>query len=179
MTTFPIHTAGTAPAAARESLAYLTGTLGAVPNLAATMASSPPLVNTLVAALRQFGAGTFTAAERQTLLLTNAVTNRCAWAVAFHSTQALAAGVDPADVAAIRSGQPPADPRAAALSALTRSLIERRGRLSPADWAGFTAAEVLEVLTGVGLSSMTNLAGNLAEPPLDESIRAQAWDGGY
>src|SRR5262245_13594535 len=122
MTSYPIHTAESAPEGARSALQGLQQALGLVPNLAAVMANSPPLVNTFVAAFGQFANGSFTAAERQTLLLSNAVANTCPWAVAFHSTIALREGVESADVEAIRRRGLPADPRLAALSTFTRQL---------------------------------------------------------
>src|SRR5262245_7680896 len=100
METYPIHTVESAPAGAKPALQALQGAFGRVPNLAATMANSPPLVNAFVAASGQFAAGSFTGGERQVLLLANAVANACAWAVAFHSTLALKEGVAPADVEA-------------------------------------------------------------------------------
>ena len=184
MTTYPIHTTDTAPDGAKQALRGLQEAVGMVPNLAATMANCPSLINTFVAGSGQFQGGSLTGGERQTLLLTNAVTNRCSWAVAFHSTLALKEGVEPADVEAIRNGRAPAAPRLAALWALTRELIDKRGHLGDGDLKAFTAAgfddvHVLEVITGAALSAMANYTGNVAGPPLDEPFRAQAWSGEY
>jgi AhpD family alkylhydroperoxidase len=184
MTGYPIHTTDSAPEDAKQALASLEQAFGLVPNLAATMANSPPLVNSFVAAFGQFAGGTFTGGERQTLLLTNAVANSCAWAVAFHSTLALKEGVDAADVDAVRRGQVPADSRLAALSTLTRNLIDKRGHLDPGDVKAFSAAgfdnnQLLEVITGVAISAMANYAGNVAQPPVEEPFQAQAWRDGY
>jgi uncharacterized peroxidase-related enzyme len=183
MNPYPIHTIDSAPEGAKPALEGLRQALGLVPNLAATMASSPALVNSFVAAFGQFAAAGFTGGERQVLLLTNAVTNRCSWAVAFHSTIALREGVDPADVEAIRRRRPPADPRSAALSALTRRLAERRGHLDEGDVkafiaAGFDDVQVLDVIAGLAVSTMANYAGNVARPPLEQPFQAQAWDDG-
>ncbi|HKE50500.1 MAG TPA: carboxymuconolactone decarboxylase family protein [Actinomycetes bacterium] len=184
MTTYPIHTTETAPEGARQALRGLQEVVGMVPNLAATMANCPPLINAFVAASGQFQTGSLTDAERQVLLLTNAVANRCAWAVAFHSTLAIQEGVDPADVEAIRRGQAPAAPRLEALSALARTIIDKRGHLEDADVKAFTAegfddVHVLEVITGTAISAMANYAGNVAQPPLDAPFRAQAWSSEY
>lgn len=180
MTTYPLHTADSAPDAAKPALQGLQQAFGMIPNLAATMANSPPLVSSFVAAFGNFAGGTFTGSERQILLLSNAVANSCAWAVAFHSTMALKEGVDPREVAAVRDGRLPEDSRLAALSTLTRTLIDRRGHLESADVKAFTAAgfdenQVLEVITGVAISAMANYAGNVADPPLEEPFQAQAW----
>jgi alkylhydroperoxidase family enzyme len=182
MHTFPIHTIETAPDGSKSALQGLRQGLGLIPNLAATMANSPPLVNSFVAAFGQFAGGTFSGRERQILLLSNAVANTSAWAVAFHSTMALKEGVDPHDVDAVRDGRLPSDPRLAALSALTRALIERRGHLDATDAKAFTAAgfddhQLLEVITGLAISTMANYAGNVARPALEELFQAQAWTG--
>lgn len=155
-----------------------------IPNLAATMASSPPLLNSFVAASGQFAGGTFTGGERQVLLLSNAVANRCEWAVAFHSTTALNEGVEPAVVEAARQRRLPTDSRLAALSALTRALIDKRGHLDEADAKAFTSAgfdddQLLEVITGVAISAMANYAGNVARPPLEAPFRPNAWEAGH
>jgi AhpD family alkylhydroperoxidase len=184
MQSYQIHTVDSAPEGSKQALAGLQQAFGLVPNLAATMASSGPLINSFVAVFGQFAAGTFTGGERQVLLLTNAVTNTCAWAVAFHSTAALGEGVDPAAVEAVRHGELPAEPRLAALSALTRTLIEKRGHLDETDvkaftTAGFAAEQLLEVIAGLAISTMANYTGNVAPPPLDAPFQAQAWDGAY
>jgi AhpD family alkylhydroperoxidase len=155
--------------------------VGLVPNLAATMAESPTLVNGFVGAFGNFHSGTFTGAEKQTLLLTNAVVNRCAWAVAFHSTMALKEGVAPTDVQAIRAGRLPDHKKLAALSRYTRALIEQRGHVSDSELqtlegAGYTSAQAFEVIAGLAISIMANYAGNIATPPLEAPFVAQAWN---
>jgi alkylhydroperoxidase family enzyme len=180
MTTFPIHTIESAPEGSKSALRGLYQAFGMIPNLAATMANSPALVSSFVAAFGQFSGGTFSAGERQVLLLTNAVTNSSPWAVAFHSTMALKEGVDPRDVDAVRRRTRPHDPRLAALSTLTRTLIEKRGHLDDLDIKAFTTAgfgrdQVLEVITGLAISTMASHTGNITAPPLEEPFRAQAW----
>jgi len=180
MSTYPIHTIESAPEGAKQSLEFLQKAFGMVPNLAATMAGSPSLVNAFVAAQGQFGGESFTGGERQVLLLTNAVTNKCSWAVAFHSAMALKQGVATAEVEAIRERRLPSDRRLSALSATTRTLIDKRGHLDEGDTnafiaAGFDKAQLLEVITGVAISTMANYAGNIAQPPLEQPFQAHAW----
>src|SRR5262245_66052568 len=103
-TSYPVHTLTTAPEKSKPALDGLQKTFGLIPNLAATMATSPTLVNGFVGALVNFLGGTFDGGERQVVLLTNAVVNRCAWAVAFHSAAALKEGVAADDVTAMREG---------------------------------------------------------------------------
>jgi AhpD family alkylhydroperoxidase len=181
MTNYPIHTIDTAPDYAKQPLVLLQEAFGFIPSVAAAMANSAPLMSSFFSAFGHFrGEGTFTPAERQVLLLSNAVANNCAWAVAFHTLEALADGVPPAEVDAIRQRRPPADPRFAALSALTRALIIQRGNLDEGDTAAFLAAgfdrnQVLEVVTGVAISTMTNYAATVAALPLEDPLHAYAW----
>jgi AhpD family alkylhydroperoxidase len=182
MTNYPIYTIQTAPEKSRPALEGLMKSFGLVPNLAATMAGSPVLINSFVGVFSQFLGASFSAAQRQLLLLTNAVENRCAWAVAFHSTVALKEGAGAEDVRAIREGRAPREPAAAALWGLSRALIEKRGHLTADDLgaftaAGFTPAQVLEVIAGLTISVMANYAGNITKPRLEEPFQAQAWGG--
>ena len=69
----------------------------------------------------------------------------------------------------------------AALSALTRALIVQRGHLDEADTVAFLAAgfdrnQILEVITGLAVSTMTNYAATVADLPLEDRLRAHAWD---
>ena len=111
MSIFEVQTIDRAPEGSRAPLEKLQQAFGMVPNVAGVIANSPVLANIFVPLFEGVHSGTFTEAEIQTLLLTNAVTNSCAWAVAFHSYLALKAGLDPADVQAIRERRAPREPR--------------------------------------------------------------------
>jgi AhpD family alkylhydroperoxidase len=180
MHSFPVHTLHDAPEPSRAALAALNDAFGRLPNVAAAMAGAPVLLNSLVALFRQVHAGSFTEPEIQAVLLTNAVANACPWAVAFHTALALDAGLDAADVDAIRSGRAPRAARPRALSNLARTLIARRGALADADVAtfiaaGFTDAELLEAITVVAASTLTNYTANVTHPPLEADFLPYAW----
>ena len=126
--------------------------------------------------------GNFTEPQIQAVLLTDAVTNACAWAVALHTALGLKAGLDPADVDAMRAGRSPSDSKLGALSTLARTLIEKRGRLDDQDIgqflaAGFSEALLLEAITIVAASTITNYTGNVTNPPLDAQLLQYAWHG--
>ncbi|WP_028218632.1 carboxymuconolactone decarboxylase family protein [Paraburkholderia oxyphila] len=180
MANFPIYTLETAPEGSKPALEGLAEAFGMVPNIAGAIAGSPKLINGLVGVFQQAHGGSFTEAQVQTLLLTNAVTNGCTWAVAFHSFLALKEGLSEADVQAIRARRLPDDQKLAALSHLARTLIDKRGRLDDQDIASFTAAGfdqalVLDVILVVAASTMTNYAGSVANPPLEEAFQPYAW----
>src|SRR5271169_852676 len=137
MTSFPVNTIDSAPERSKPALQQLRSAFGMLPNIAGAMSTSPVLINSLVGLFQNVHGGSFTEAQIQTLLLTNAVTNACAWAVAFHTALALKAGLDPADVEAIRAGRSPRDNQLGALSTLARTLIEKRGRIDDQDRGRF------------------------------------------
>ena len=53
MQSFPVLTVGTAPAKSRPALQALQGAFGMIPNVAGTMATSPVLIDSLVAPVRE------------------------------------------------------------------------------------------------------------------------------
>jgi AhpD family alkylhydroperoxidase len=180
MSIFEVQTLDRAAEGSRAPLAKLQQVFGMVPNVAGVIANSPVLANIFVPLFAGVHGGTFSEAEIQTLLLTNAVTNSCAWAVAFHTHLALQAGLAPADVQAIRERRAPREPRYAALSIYARSLIETRGHVGDAAVAallsaGFQADQALEVLAVSAASTITNYSLNIAEPPLEPKFQKHAW----
>jgi alkylhydroperoxidase family enzyme len=180
MSIFEIQTIDQAPAGSRAPLERLEQVFGMIPNVAGVIANSPVLANIFVPLFEGVHSGTFTEPEIQTLLLTNEVTNSCAWAVAFHSYLALKAGLTPADVQAIRERRAPRDSRHAALSSYARALIEKRGHVGDAAVtallsAGFRPDQALEALAVSAASTITNYTLNLAEPPLEPMFQAHAW----
>jgi AhpD family alkylhydroperoxidase len=180
MHTFPVHTLDSAPEQSKPSLQALQGAFGMIPNIAGAMSTSPVLIGGLVALFQKVHGGSFSEQQIQVLLLTNAVTNACAWAVAFHTALALKEGVDAADVEAIRKRQAPRDPKNLALSTLARTLIEKRGRLGDQDvsqflHAGFDEARLLEAITVVAASTITNYTGNVTNPPVEAAFAKYTW----
>lgn len=180
MQRFPIHTFDSAPEASKATLREVQARFGMVPNLAAAMATSPVLIEGFIGIFDKVHGGSFSEPEIQTVLLTDAVTNASSWAVALHSALGLQAGLDPADVEAMRAGRSPSDKKLGAFSTLARTLIEKRGRLDEQDIEGFLAAGfgkdlLLEVITIVAASTITNYTGSVTNPPLEEGLQAYAW----
>jgi alkylhydroperoxidase family enzyme len=180
MASFPVNTIDSAPEASKPALRQLQSTFGMLPNLIGAMSTSPVLINSLVGLFQHVHGGSFTEAQVQVLLLTDAVTNASAWAVAFHTALALQQGIDPADVQAIREGRLPKDSKLAALSALAKALIEKRGHLDDQDIdrflaAGFGKDHALEVIAAVAASTITNYTGSITRPPLDAPFQPHAW----
>jgi alkylhydroperoxidase family enzyme len=182
MTDFPVLTMESAPERSKPALRQLQAAFGMIPNIVGAMATSPVLINSLVGLFGNVHGGSFTEAQVQTVLLTDAVTNASAWAVAFHTALALKQGIDPADVQAVRERRLPKDSKLAALSALAKTMIEKRGRLDDQDVdrfiaTGFGKDHALEVVAIVAASTITNYTGSITKTPLEAQFQAHAWHG--
>jgi alkylhydroperoxidase family enzyme len=180
MTTFPVNTIESAPEGSKPAMQQLQSAFGMIPNLIGGMSTSPVLINSLVGLFGKVHGGSFTEAQVQIVLLTDAVTNASSWAVAFHTTLALKEGIAPADVQAIREGRLPKDSKFAALSALAKTMIEKRGRLDDQDVerflaAGFGKDHLLEVIAAVAASTITNYTGSITKPPVEAPFQAHTW----
>src|SRR5580692_6536175 len=182
MPNYPVQTIASAPEGSKSALEQLKKAFGVVPNIVGAIANSPKLINSLVGLFGQVHSPGLTEAENQIVLLTDAVANSSAYAVAFHTALALQQGISSEETSAIRERRLPADKRFAALSNLARTLIERRGHLSDQELdsfiaAGFTREHVLEVIAPVAASTITNYAGTIANPPLEDPFSHYAWQG--
>jgi uncharacterized peroxidase-related enzyme len=182
MLTYPIHTIASAPEKSKPVLEQLQQAFGVIPNLAAAISNSPKLVTAFAAVFKEVHSSSLTEQEIQIVLLTDAVANSCAYAVAFHTALARKEGVRSEETDAIRARLVPGDRRFAALSTLAKTLIEKRGHMRERELdafiaAGFTAEQILEVIAIVAASTISNYAGTIANPPLEVQFQQFAWRG--
>ncbi len=178
--TYTVHTPETAPAAARETLAGAKKAFGFVPNLLGVMAEAPALVKAYTTLSRIFDETSFSPAERQVVLLTVSYENGCKYCIAAHSVIAGMQKVPSDVVGAIRAGKPIVDPRLEALRRFTAAVTKTRGGPSENDTkaflnAGYTKAQVLEVVLGVGMKTLSNYTNHIAGTPLDDAFAKAAW----
>lgn len=177
---YTIHNPDTAPGEAKEILAGATKTLGFVPNLLGIMAEAPALVKAYTTLSRIFAETSFSAAERQVVLLTVSYENGCEYCVAAHSVIAAVQKVPDEVVRAIRDGRPIGDTKLEALRRFTSAVVTSRGWPTEGDTkallaAGYGKQQVLEVVLGVGIKTLSNYANHIAKTPLDEAFAKAAW----
>lgn len=182
MTDFPTHTVDTAPAAAKATLEGAQKSLGFVPNLYATMAEAPALLESYTTLAGIFGKTDLSETERQIILMTNNRLNGCSYCMAAHTTIAQGAGV-PADVIeALRTNMPIADAKREALRQFSIVVNESRGWPSEAEIdaliaAGYSKQTVLEVVLGTALKVLSNYTNHIASTDLDAAFVPNAWSG--
>ena len=178
--TYPVHTTETAPDTAKPTLAAAEKGFGFVPNLLGVMANAPALVSAYTTLSGIFDSASLNRAERQVVLLTTSYENDCAYCMAAHSAIAGMQSVPQEVIEGLRAGQSLADAKLEALRVFTRAVVVSRGWVSEAEKAAFFAAgygeqQVLEVVLGVGLKTLSNYTNHIAETPLDAAFAPLTW----
>jgi alkylhydroperoxidase family enzyme len=85
-----------------------------------------------------------------------------------------------ATIKALRNGTLPEDAKTVALVKLTRTIVKQRGWIDETTLnefvaAGYTRAQLLEVLVIVALKTISNYTNHLAKTPLDDAFAGQKW----
>lgn len=174
------HTIDSAPATAKETLTGVNNAYGFVPNLMGVMAEAPALLRAYRTIADLFEETSLSPTERQIILLATSYENGCEYCVAAHTVIAGMQHVSEDVVQAIRAGRPIAHPRLEALRRFTAAVVASRG-LPPDEEkiafinAGYTKAQTLEVVLGVGVKTLSNYTNHLAETPLDRAFAKAAW----
>ena len=153
---------------------------GSVPNLIGVLAESPAVVEAYLTLTKIFDQSSLSPVERQVAILAISRINECDYCMAAHSVIGSMQNV-PADVIqSIRNDQSIADAKLEALRTFAASVIEKRGWMSEDDVAafrsaGYSQAQVLEVVLAASLKTLSNYANHLAETPLDDAFASRAW----
>ncbi len=180
MTLLPPVDVEDAPEQSRPLLESIRKSFKFIPNLFGVFANSPTMLEGYVGLEKVFSMGTLSPAERQIVLLSASVENRCAYCIAAHSTLLKAFLHVPAKVvSAVRSNEAVSDPKLAALIALTKEIVTERGHVSAQVMdnflsAGYQKNQVLEVLVGVALKTMSNYVDHISPTELDPAFQAEA-----
>lgn len=165
-----------APEAARPLLEKAEKNYGFVPNILGVMANAPALLEGYMTISQIFEKTSFSAAEKQIVLLAVSGENGCDYCMAAHSSIAKMQNVDEAVLDAIASGDKLPDDKLDALYRFTRTMVDKRGRPSDDDLkaffdAGYTEANVQEVILGIGMKTMSNYNNHIAETPVDDQFK--------
>ncbi|MFA5966810.1 MAG: carboxymuconolactone decarboxylase family protein, partial [Sphingomonas sp.] len=115
---------------------------------------------------------TLDAKTRERIAITIAQANGCDYCLSAHSYLGLnLAKIDEAEITLNRAGHS-GDAKADAAIVFARQVLAARGKVSDADiaavrLAGFTEAQVIEIVASVALNVLTNYINNVAETDID------------
>lgn len=180
MTQFDTYSLESAPDKSKDVLETVNKAYGFVPNLLGTMAEAPALAEAYLAVGKLFGKTSFSETERQVISLSVSRTNGCEYCVSAHSTIARKSKVDAGVIDAIRDGNAIDDPKLEALRQFATTVVDKRGWLDDGDVeafldAGYDRQQVLEVVLGVAMKTMSNYTNHIASTPLDDAFSASEW----
>lgn len=145
--------------------------MGTVPNLLGTLANSPAALSAYLQIGDALSGGVFDPKTRDAIALTVAGINKCDYCASAHSFISSSLKVDQTEIARRLNGNSE-DPKINAVLALTRAVVETRGRVSDADLsdaraAGVTDAEIAEIVAHVALNILTNYFNHVADTEID------------
>jgi AhpD family alkylhydroperoxidase len=182
MTRFDLHTVETAPEGSRSALAATTAAWGFTPRLHAILAESPAALIGYDTLFGLVGQSTLTPVEQQVAFQAVNVFHGCEYCTMGHTYLSRAAGMSEADVQALRDDRAPEAPRLAALWRFARAVVESRGQAGDAAVeafleAGFTRANVLDVVTVIATKTISNYTNHLTHTPKEAFMAdpALAW----
>ena len=171
MTTITVPEPQQVPAASKPTLDAFTKNIGFTPNMMAAFAQSPIAFNAWAALLGSLSKA-LDVKTRDSIGLAVSEVNGCDYCLGVHSfTAEHMARMPVDDILLARKGHASNPKRDAAIQ-FARKVIETRGKVGDADVqavrdAGYTNANVIEIVALVAMYSLTNFFNNVFDPERD------------
>jgi uncharacterized peroxidase-related enzyme len=145
--------------------------LGTVPNFLKIFANSPAALRAFLGLYGIANEGSLEPQTRERIALAIAQQNSCEYCVSAHTSFGHNAGLSGDEIAANRTGTSQ-DAKAALAVKLARSLAENTGEITTTELvearnAGYTDADIVEIITHVGLNIITNMIGKASRVEID------------
>jgi uncharacterized peroxidase-related enzyme len=170
-----------APAASQALLQAVNKQLGVVPNMFRLVANSPAALEGFLGLSGALAKGALPAQTRERIALAVAEINGCGYCLAAHTYLGKnLARLDDAEIAANRRGVS-TDPKADAAVRFAAKVAQERGHVGPGareavKAAGYTDAQVIEIVLHVALNTWTNyinlVGGTDIDFPVAQELRA-------
>lgn len=163
--------AATATAEQQQLLASVKAAHGIVPNLISTMAQSPAVASAYLAFSGALAKGVLKPQMREKIAIAVAQANDCGYCLAAHCAIGAKAGLSAEEIVAARKATCGSDQTAAALGFAVK-VVEQRGKIEDADVsglrsAGWSDAEIAEIVGNVALNLFTNYFNHVAGTEID------------
>ncbi len=161
-----------APEKAHGLLEAVNKQLGTVPNMFRLISTSPQALEGYLGLSAALGKGALPAATRERIALAVAEVNGCNYCLSAHTYLGKnLAHLDDAEITANRSGASN-DPKADAAVRFAAKVARERGHLAEADLAavkgaGYTDAQVIEIVLHVALNTWTNYFNEIFATDID------------
>lgn len=181
MTKFTMHTLETAPEASRPLLLNAKKTFGFIPNMFASLAESPTALRAYETLSDVFTESRLSPFEQQVVAITASIENDCEYCVSAHSVIAKDKAKLPVPIIeALRSGGKLPDAKLDALATFTRAVVRKHGwvddnAVKTVLDAGYDRGQLLDVMVGISMKTLSNLANNVTRTPIDKEFEGGRW----
>lgn len=161
-----------APAASSASLEAVNKLLGSVPNMFRIIANSPQTLEGYLGLNGALGRGALDARTRERIALAVAEVNGCDYCLAAHQyLGSNLAKLSAAEIEANRRGSS-TDKKAAVAVSFAVKIVNHRGKVPESDLgavraAGYTDAEIVEIVGHVALNTLTNYINEVLGTEVD------------
>ena len=174
MATLKVRSIDSAPGASKQSLEEVKRRFGRIPNLYDTLANSRALLNGYMALNHQFERSSLSAKERELIFLSASAANQCPYCMAGYSAGLRRMHTNVDTIRERLENDTVEDPKIDALEALVKEVVNNRGHVSEPVRvafikAGYKESVILEVLVGVGMTTMANYLDNIFPMPIDKN----------
>jgi len=145
--------------------------LGTVPNFLKVFANSPSALNAFLGLFSIANKGSLDALTKERIALAIAQQNDCQYCLSAHTALGSAAGLNGAEIEANRRGSSQ-DAKAAIAVKFAKALAEHSGEVTNVELhevrsAGYSDADIVEIITHVGMNIMTNILGKASRVDID------------
>ncbi len=171
MSRIEVVTDQTATEAQKALLSAIRNKLGMVPNFLGILGQSPDALKAFLGLHEIAETGVLDPQTRERIALVVAQDNACAYCVSAHTAIGRKVGLSHEEIAANRAGSSQ-DARAAAAVAFAQAVNTHKGEVTQAEFeavraAGYSDAEIMEIITHVGMNILTNLIGKVSDVEID------------
>lgn len=159
------------PSGSQAGLAGVKQKLGSVPNIFRTFAHSPAVLNFYLAQSEALAQGELDPQLREQIAVAVAGVNQCDYCASAHTLIGKGTGLSEVELAANLRGRASDSQRQTALN-FARQIVEQRGvvsdqALAAVRGAGFSEAEIVEIIAHVGMNLFTNYFNHIADTEVD------------
>lgn len=154
-----------------QTLNAVKAQLGMVPNLFATFARAPAVLNAYLQFSETLGKGRLTPRQREIVALAVAQANTCQYCLSAHTLLGKGAGLNEEEIGRARAGKA-GNPADDAIASLARKIVQSKAQLVSADLqdarsAGVDDGLVIEIIANVALNVLTNYTNHIAGTDID------------
>lgn len=159
---------------AAEMLEGVKKKMGRVPNIFATMANSPAVLDAYLGFSQAMAGSSIRAALREQIALTVAGASGCDYCASAHNMIAGNLGVKEDERQTNLQGES-ADEKTAAALHFARKIVDNRGWLDDEELdrvrqAGYSDAEILEIVAAVAMNLFSNYFNHIAQTDVDFTL---------